>query len=73
MSSPKEYGKIARKNGINAPTLDENLSQWLSRSGFDRKTEHYVEWWEGWYEALDESLAFQNVNFTRHHFVQGCR
>lgn len=73
MSSPKEYGKIARQNGINAPTLDENLSLWLLRSGFNAKTEHYVQWWEGWYEALDESLAYQNVNFTDNQRGHSCR
>lgn len=73
MNSPKEYGKIARQNGINAPTLDENLCQWLSHAGFDKKTEHYVQWWEGWYEALDESLAYPNVNFTPDQLAYSCR
>ena len=65
MVTPKEMGKIAKRNGINAPTLDENLSRWLTRFATEKKIDHYVHWWEGWYEALDESLAFQNVSFTK--------
>lgn len=65
MVTPKEMGKIAKRNGINAPTLDENLSRWLARFETEKKIDHYVHWWEGWYEALDESLAFQNVSFTK--------
>lgn len=65
MFSPKEMGKIAQTNGINAPTLDENLARWIARFDPERKIDHYVRWWEGWYEALDESLAFKNVSFTK--------
>lgn len=65
MITPKEFGKIAKRNGINAPTLDENLSRWLANINADTTIDHYVQWWEGWYEALDESLAGGSVKFTR--------
>lgn len=65
MITPKEMGKIAKHYGINAPTLDENLSRWLARFDVEKKIDHYVQWWEGWYEALDESLALKNVSFTK--------
>jgi hypothetical protein len=57
MYTPKEFGKMAKQNGINAPTLDENLARWLNRTGDEKTKDHYVQWWEGWYEALDESLS----------------
>lgn len=65
MTTPKEMGKAAKKNGINAPTLDENLSRWLAQSDAEKRIDYYVHWWEGWYEALDESLTFRNESFTR--------
>lgn len=65
MTTPKEMGKAAKKNGINAPTLDDNLSSWLAQADEEKRIDHYVRWWEGWYEALDESLAFRNESFTR--------
>lgn len=65
MANPREFGKIAKRNGINAPTLDENLSRWLTRINAEKNIDHYVQWWEGWYEAQDESIALQNVNLTR--------
>lgn len=65
MSKAKEFGKLARNCGINAPTLDENLSRWLVKTNTEKNIDHYVQWWEGWYEALDESLSFANVSFTK--------
>lgn len=73
MNTAKDYGKSAQKSRINAPTLDENLLRWLTISGFEKHTEHYIEWWEGWYEALNESFAVNDVNFTPARFVPGYR
>lgn len=71
MNKVKEFGKMARNCGINAPTLDENLSRWFVNTNTEKNIEHYVQWWEGWYEALDESLAFTNVNFTKYRHSHG--
>ncbi|ARU29268.1 hypothetical protein CBR65_18535 [Cellvibrio sp. PSBB006] len=76
MITPKECGKIAHRNGINAPTLDGNLASLLGTAGgniSDKKTSHYVQWWEGWYESLDESLALQHVKFTNPRLHQHCQ
>jgi hypothetical protein len=67
MIAPKYFGKLAKRNGINAPTLDDNLSRWLARAKIDQVKDHYVHWWEGWYEALDESLSRPSVTFTSDH------
>jgi hypothetical protein len=64
MITPKDFGKLAKRNGINAPTLDEDLSHWLARTKAERVKDYYVQWWEGWYEALDESLSRAPVTFT---------
>lgn len=37
MVTPKEMGKLAKRNGINAPTLDEDLSRWLARFETEKK------------------------------------
>lgn len=69
MITPKECGKIAHRSGINAPTLDGNLANLLGINGKHtaiKKSDHYVQWWEGWYESLDESLALRPVKFTNH-------
>jgi len=64
--TPKELGRLAKKSGINAPTLDFDLARWLKNVDINEKKAHYVEWWEGWYEVLSENISFQNENFTRH-------
>lgn len=76
MITAKECGKLAHRNGVNAPTLDGNLANLLGRNSSntgDKKTTHYVQWWEGWYESLDESLALQHVKFTNPALQQHCR
>lgn len=76
MITPKECGKIAHKNGINAPTLDGNLASLLGSTGKnprDKKADHYVQWWEGWYESLDESLSLPHVKFTNYRLHQHCQ
>lgn len=75
MITPKECGKLAHRNGINAPTLDGNLARILGHNGkdiSDKKNNHYVQWWEGWYESLDESLALRHVKFTNQGLQQQC-
>ena len=62
MITPKQFGNTAKKSGINAPTLDEKFLQWLSKIEADKKLEHLVQWWEGWYEAHDESLSRISMN-----------
>lgn len=61
MFTPKEFGKTAKASGINAPTLDEKFSLWLSKTEADKKRDYLVQWWEGWYEALDESLSMPTI------------
>lgn len=65
MSPAKEFGKNARKNGINAPTLDDFFSKWLAKINAEGKKDYFVQWWEGWYEALDESLSYQSLQMAR--------
>jgi len=57
MNTAKEFGKNAKNNGINAPTLDEIFASWLLKMKVSEKRDYFVQWWEGWYEALDESLS----------------
>lgn len=76
MITPKECGKIAHQNGINAPTLDGNLARLLGHTSTDisdKKASHYVQWWEGWYESLDGSFAHRHVNFTNQGIQQHCQ
>jgi hypothetical protein len=63
--TPRELGKWAKLNGINAPTLDRGLDCWLKGKDSTTIQQHYIAWWDGWYEALDESLSFQQESFTR--------
>jgi hypothetical protein len=65
MMTPKELGKWAKTVGINAPTLDAGLACWIKNSTQEERKQYYVEWWEGWYEALDEIISFQQqqVNY----------
>jgi len=60
MNTAKEFGKNAKNNGINAPTLDEIFASWLLKMKASEKRDYFVQWWEGWYEALDESLSAQS-------------
>ena len=66
MRTAKELGKIARNTGINAPTLDRALASRMQNVTLDERKEIYVEWWAGWYEALDESLSLNSEYFTKH-------
>lgn len=63
MITPKEFGKTAKASGINAPTLDEKFSQWLLKVEAEQKRDCLGQWWEGWYEALDESLSMPTTFF----------
>jgi hypothetical protein len=71
MTTAREFGKIAKKNEINAPTLDEKFLHWLVTIGPEKKIDNFVQWWEGWYEALDESLSLQTGKFSK-HIAQSC-
>lgn len=64
MITPKDLGRLAQRQGINAPSLDEQMACWLERFGAEAKTAHMIHWWEGWYEGLEESLSLHNVSFT---------
>jgi hypothetical protein len=63
MITAKEFGKNAKVKGINAPTLDENFLHWLTTIDAENKIDIFVQWWEGWYEALDEHLSFRNKKY----------
>ncbi|HEY6529866.1 MAG TPA: hypothetical protein VIZ65_14330 [Cellvibrionaceae bacterium] len=58
-NTAKEFGKSAKINKINAPSLDENFLNWLLSINTKNKVDNFVHWWEGWYEALDETIVFQ--------------
>lgn len=66
MNTAKEFGKNAKNNGINAPTLDEIFANWLLKMKVSEKRDYFVQWWEGWYEALDESLSAPTKQCARH-------
>lgn len=72
MNTAKEFGKNAKQNKINAPTLDEKFLNWLVTISPETKIDSLVQWWEGWYEALDESLALQSGKFTKFSAQQLC-
>jgi hypothetical protein len=59
MNPAKEFGKNAKNNGVNAPKLDEFFVAWLQKMKVSENRDYFVQWWEGWYEALDESLSVQ--------------
>ncbi len=59
MMTPKELGKWAKTVGINAPSLDAGFSCWIKNATAEERKKHLIEWWDGWYEALDESISFQ--------------
>lgn len=63
--TPKELGKWAKVNGINAPTLDRGLDCWIKGKDAAAIRSYYVQWWAGWYEALDESFSLRPEIFTR--------
>lgn len=65
MVTAKEFGKIAKRSGINAPTLDEQFSHWLVKMNAEKTRDYMVQWWEGWYEALDESFSYPNAHRKR--------
>lgn len=69
MINPKQYGKSAKKSGINAPTLDEKFSIYLAKLEADKKLEYLTQWWEGWYEALHESISLQATYLSPKHAV----
>lgn len=73
MTTAKEFGKNAKQNEINAPTLDEKFLQWLATINSEKKIDNLVQWWEGWYEALDESLLLQSGRFTKLNVQHVCR
>lgn len=63
--TPKELGKWAKTVGINAPSQDAGFACWIKNASAEEKKQYHVEWWEGWYEALDEIIAFQQANFEQ--------
>jgi len=65
MNTAKDFGKNAKNNGINAPTLDEFFAHWLQKMNVSEKRDYFVQWWEGWYEALDESLSTQPRKYAQ--------
>ena len=65
-NTAKEFGRSAKINKINAPSLDENFLNWLLSINTQNKVDNFVHWWEGWYEALDETIVFQSDIFPTH-------
>jgi hypothetical protein len=65
MMTPRELGKWAKAVGINAPSLDTGLTCWIKNATQEERKQYLVEWWEGWYEALDEFISFQRVCSTK--------
>lgn len=60
-------GKNAYKNGINSPTLDFTLSNWLKNNPKRSQTDQYLQWWEGWFDGLNENLGNSRANLTSEH------
>jgi hypothetical protein len=65
MMTPKELGKWANIVGINAPSLDAGFSCWIKNATSEERKQYLIEWWDGWYEALDESISFQQVAYKK--------
>jgi hypothetical protein len=63
VATPRELGKLAHLHGINAPTLDEALSQWINDNQGTPKAECMAGWWGGWYEGLDEKINRSSIQF----------
>ncbi len=72
MITAKEFGKTAKRNEINAPTLDVNFLNWLTTTSTENKIDNFVQWWEGWYEALDEILSLQRGKFIKNQSQSFC-
>ena len=72
MITAKEFGKTAKRNEINAPTLDVNFLNWLTTLSTEKKIDNFVQWWEGWYEALNESLSLQSGKFINNQSQSFC-
>lgn len=64
MMTPKELGKWAKTVGINAPSLDAGFSCWIKNASSEERKQYLIEWWDGWYEALDESISFQQNHYA---------
>jgi hypothetical protein len=65
MITAKDFGKAARINKINAPTLDQHFLNWLKAINAENRIHHFVQWWEGWYEVIDESLSLQESQLNK--------
>lgn len=63
--SPRDLGKWAKLTGINAPSLDSAFYCWIKNATEEQRTRYCREWWEGWFDAVDESLSFRNDRFTK--------
>jgi hypothetical protein len=63
--TPKELGKWAKIVGINAPSLDAEFSCWIKNATNEERKQYLIEWWDGWYEALDESISFQQAAYKK--------
>ena len=74
MMSARCYGKEAKLNDINAPTLDQHF--YLSIQGLpaEERIFQLSEWWEGWYESLDlvlnQSAMIQHTPKSSHDITQ---
>lgn len=60
----RSLGKNAYKKGITSPTLDFTLSSWLKNNPQRSRSDHYMQWWEGWFDGLNENLGKAGANFT---------
>ena len=63
--TPRQIGQVAHAHGINSPTLDQTMMDWLSANPNQAKIDQFILWWEGWFEALDQSLSAPNSDYTR--------
>ncbi len=63
--TPKELGKWAKIVGINAPSLDAGFSCWIKNATSEERKQYLIEWWDGWYDALDESISVQQGAYKK--------
>lgn len=55
--TPRDIGRLAHAQGINSPTLDQTMIDWLDANPGAAKIDQFILWWEGWFEALDQNLS----------------
>lgn len=64
LRSARVLGKEAQQSNISLPTLDINMAPILEGVEIAERVKFLVQWWEGWYEGLNEQVYVNDYSLN---------